>query len=47
MSSIRKFKNLYYAFILRRIMYDGENLWLTGKQMSQINSLIQKLEKYK
>ena len=46
MSNIRRYKNLFYAFILRRIMCDRENLCLTGKQMSQINSLIQKLEKY-
>lgn len=45
MGRIRRYKNLFYVFVLKRIMYDSEILWLTGKQMSQINSLIQKLEK--
>ena len=38
---VRKY---FYIFVLKMIMNDKDNLWLTGKQMSQINSLIIKLE---
>lgn len=47
MKVIRMIRNKYYVFVLKRIMNDKEDLHLTGKQMSQINSLILKLENLK
>lgn len=39
-----KIKKLFYATVLKMIWHDREQLWLTNKQKSQIESLIFKLE---
>lgn len=39
-----KIKNKFYIFVLSMMLQDREKLWLTGKQKSQIESLICKLE---
>lgn len=39
-----KVKNKLYIFVLSMILQDKDKLWLTGKQRSQIESLIYKLE---
>lgn len=40
---MQKVKNRLYIAVLKMILYDREILWLTGKQVSQIKSLILKL----
>lgn len=40
---MQKVKNRLYIAVLKMILYDREKLWLTGKQVSQIKSLIFKL----
>ena len=40
---MQKIKNRLYIAVLKMILYDREKLWLTGKQKSQIESLIFKL----
>ncbi len=39
-----KIKNKLYIFVLNMMLQDREKLWLTGKQKSQIETLIYKLE---
>lgn len=41
---MQKIKNRVYIIILKMILLDKEKLWLTGKQKSQIENLIRKLE---
>ena len=41
---MQKIKNKIYICILKMLLLDREQLWLTNKQKSQIESLICKLE---
>ncbi len=39
-----KVKNKLYILVLNMMLQDKEKLWLTGKQKSQIEALISKIE---
>ena len=41
---IKRIKLMIYIFVLKKIIGDYDMLYLTGKQLSQINSLIGKCE---